>query len=146
MKLVPDLFSLIAGSSAGSLWFSQEAFRRAGSRDKGLHIVEGATHIAIRHARIRQGGHGPARAAIPKRKQGFIAEQLRRAAERACCNGCRGIRSVTGLRQCRRRSALHFFASCLAINGMLDDLQAPWGGFKYSGLGRDGTFGIEAFS
>ena len=38
---------LIAGSRAGSLWFSQDAFRRAGSRDKSLHIVEGATHIAM---------------------------------------------------------------------------------------------------
>jgi fermentation-respiration switch protein FrsA (DUF1100 family) len=35
------------GSRAGSLWFSQDAFRRAGSRDKSLHIVEGATHIAM---------------------------------------------------------------------------------------------------
>ena len=38
---------LIAGSKAGSLWFSQDAFRRAGSRDKSLQIVEGATHIAM---------------------------------------------------------------------------------------------------
>jgi hypothetical protein len=38
---------LITGSRAGSLWFSQDAFRRAGSRDKRLHIVEGATHIAM---------------------------------------------------------------------------------------------------
>jgi hypothetical protein len=34
---------LIAGSKAGSLWFSQHAFKRAGSRDKRLHIVEGAS-------------------------------------------------------------------------------------------------------
>lgn len=27
--------------------FSQDAFRRAESRDKSLHIVEGATHIAM---------------------------------------------------------------------------------------------------
>jgi aldehyde dehydrogenase (NAD+) len=29
---------------------------------------------------------------------------------------------------------------------MLDDPDAPWGGFIYSGVGREfGTFGIEAF-
>jgi aldehyde dehydrogenase (NAD+) len=29
---------------------------------------------------------------------------------------------------------------------MFDDQQAPWGGFKYSGVGREfGTFGIDAF-
>jgi len=34
----------------------------------------------------------------------------------------------------------------VAINGMLDDQQAPFGGFKHSGVGREfGTYGIEAF-
>jgi aldehyde dehydrogenase (NAD+) len=33
-----------------------------------------------------------------------------------------------------------------ALNGMTDDPQAPWGGFKYSGVGREyGRYGIEAF-
>jgi aldehyde dehydrogenase (NAD+) len=37
-------------------------------------------------------------------------------------------------------------AGRVAINGMLDDQQAPFGGFKHSGVGREfGTFGIEAF-
>jgi aldehyde dehydrogenase (NAD+) len=34
----------------------------------------------------------------------------------------------------------------VAINGLLDDQQAPFGGFKNSGVGREfGTYGIEAF-
>ena len=45
-----------------------------------------------------------------------------------------------------RRVASHLLAGRVAINGMLDDPQAPWGGFKHSGVGREfGTFGIEAF-
>jgi aldehyde dehydrogenase (NAD+) len=37
-------------------------------------------------------------------------------------------------------------AGRVAINGLLDDQQAPFGGFKASGIGREfGTFGIEAF-
>jgi acyl-CoA reductase-like NAD-dependent aldehyde dehydrogenase len=33
-----------------------------------------------------------------------------------------------------------------SINGMRDDPQAPCGGFKHSGVGREfGTFEIEAF-
>ena len=45
-----------------------------------------------------------------------------------------------------RRVASQILAGRVAINGMLDDQQAPFGGFKYSGVGRDfGTFGIEAF-
>jgi aldehyde dehydrogenase (NAD+) len=32
------------------------------------------------------------------------------------------------------------------INNMTDDPKAPWGGFKYSGIGRKyGRYGIEAF-
>jgi aldehyde dehydrogenase (NAD+) len=42
--------------------------------------------------------------------------------------------------------ASQIVAGRVAINGMLDDQQAPFGGFKHSGVGREfGTFGIEAF-
>jgi aldehyde dehydrogenase (NAD+) len=45
-----------------------------------------------------------------------------------------------------RRVASQLQAGRIAINGMLDDQQAPFGGFKHSGLGREfGTYGIEAF-
>ena len=45
-----------------------------------------------------------------------------------------------------RRVASQIQAGRIAINGMLDDQQAPFGGFKHSGVGREfGTFGIEAF-
>ena len=45
-----------------------------------------------------------------------------------------------------RRVASHLLAGRVAINGMVDDQQAPFGGFKHSGVGREfGTFGIEAF-
>ncbi len=45
-----------------------------------------------------------------------------------------------------RRVASQILAGRVAINGMLDDQQAPFGGFKHSGVGREfGTFGIEAF-
>jgi aldehyde dehydrogenase (NAD+) len=34
----------------------------------------------------------------------------------------------------------------VVINGMTGDPQAPWGGFKYSGVGREyGRYGIDAF-
>jgi aldehyde dehydrogenase (NAD+) len=45
-----------------------------------------------------------------------------------------------------RRIASQIQAGRVAINGMLDDQQAPFGGFKQSGFGREfGTFGIAAF-
>jgi aldehyde dehydrogenase (NAD+) len=45
-----------------------------------------------------------------------------------------------------RRVASQLLAGRVAINGMLDDQQAPFGGFKHSGVGREfGIFGIEAF-
>jgi len=45
-----------------------------------------------------------------------------------------------------RRMASQILAGRVAINGMLDDQQAPFGGFKHSGIGREfGTFGIDAF-
>jgi aldehyde dehydrogenase (NAD+) len=45
-----------------------------------------------------------------------------------------------------RRVASQILAGRISINGMLDDQQAPFGGFKHSGFGREfGTFGIQAF-
>jgi aldehyde dehydrogenase (NAD+) len=45
-----------------------------------------------------------------------------------------------------RRVASHLLVGRVAVNGMLDDQRAPFGGFKHSGVGREfGTFGIEAF-
>jgi aldehyde dehydrogenase (NAD+) len=45
-----------------------------------------------------------------------------------------------------RRVASELLAGRVAINGIVDDQQAPFGGFKHSGVGREfGTFGIEAF-
>ena len=45
-----------------------------------------------------------------------------------------------------RRIASQLRAGRVVINGMTDDPQAPWGGFKYSGFGREyGGYGIEAF-
>src|SRR6201993_2707168 len=48
--------------------------------------------------------------------------------------------------QSARRVASHLLVGRVAVNGMLDDQQAPFGGFKHSGVGREfGTYGIEAF-
>jgi aldehyde dehydrogenase (NAD+) len=45
-----------------------------------------------------------------------------------------------------RRVASRLRTGRVVINGMTDDPQAPWGGFKYSGVGREyGRYGIEAF-
>jgi aldehyde dehydrogenase (NAD+) len=45
-----------------------------------------------------------------------------------------------------RRVASQLRAGRVVINGMTDDPQAPWRGFKYSGVGREyGRYGIEAF-
>src|SRR6202047_570732 len=45
-----------------------------------------------------------------------------------------------------RRLASQIRAGRVVINNMTDDSQAPWGGFKYSGIGREyGRYGIEAF-
>jgi len=45
-----------------------------------------------------------------------------------------------------RRVASQLQAGRVVINGMTDDPQAPWGGFKYSGVGREyGQYGIGAF-
>jgi aldehyde dehydrogenase (NAD+) len=45
-----------------------------------------------------------------------------------------------------RRVASQLRAGRVVINNMTDDPQAPWGGFKYSGVGREyGQYGMEAF-
>jgi len=45
-----------------------------------------------------------------------------------------------------RRVASQLRAGRVVINTMADDPQAPWGGFKYSGVGREyGKYGIQAF-
>jgi aldehyde dehydrogenase (NAD+) len=45
-----------------------------------------------------------------------------------------------------RRVASQLRAGRVVINNLTDDPQAPWGGFKYSGVGREyGRYGIEAF-
>jgi aldehyde dehydrogenase (NAD+) len=45
-----------------------------------------------------------------------------------------------------RRVASQLRAGRVVINDMADDPQAPWGGFKFSGVGREyGRYGIEAF-
>jgi aldehyde dehydrogenase (NAD+) len=59
--------------------------------------------------------------------------------------GLHGYVSGTDMQRARR-VASQILAGRVAINGMLDDQQAPFGGFKHSGVGREfGTFGIEAF-
>ena len=45
-----------------------------------------------------------------------------------------------------RRVASQIRAGRVVINNMTDDPQAPWGGFKFSGVGREyGRYGIGAF-
>src|ERR1700731_3561987 len=45
-----------------------------------------------------------------------------------------------------RRVASQIRAGRVVINGMTDDPDAPWGGFKFSGFGREyGQYGAEAF-
>jgi aldehyde dehydrogenase (NAD+) len=45
-----------------------------------------------------------------------------------------------------RRVASQVRSGRVVINGMTDDPQAPWGGFKFSGVGREyGAYGINAF-
>ena len=45
-----------------------------------------------------------------------------------------------------RHVASQLRAGRVVINNMTDDPQAPWGGFKFSGIGREyGRYGIEAF-
>jgi aldehyde dehydrogenase (NAD+) len=59
--------------------------------------------------------------------------------------GLHGYVSGTDVQRARR-VASQILAGRVAINGLLDDQQAPFGGFKHSGVGREfGTYGIEAF-
>jgi fermentation-respiration switch protein FrsA (DUF1100 family) len=44
---LPGYIAPSAGSIAGSLCYSQDAFKRAASRDKNLHIVDGAGHVDL---------------------------------------------------------------------------------------------------
>ena len=45
-----------------------------------------------------------------------------------------------------RRVASQIRSGRIVINGMIDDPDAPWGGFKFSGVGREyGQYGMEAF-
>ncbi|MET0856913.1 MAG: alpha/beta hydrolase [Telluria sp.] len=60
LLIQPSLF--IAGSSAGSLWHSQEAFQKA-KGDKELFIVDGATHMTLydgqEHVAVAMGKLSP---------------------------------------------------------------------------------------
>jgi fermentation-respiration switch protein FrsA (DUF1100 family) len=38
---------IVAGSQAGSKWMSDDLFDRAASKDKALHLVEGANHMDL---------------------------------------------------------------------------------------------------
>jgi aldehyde dehydrogenase (NAD+) len=59
--------------------------------------------------------------------------------------GLHGYVSGTDIQRARR-VASQIRAGRVAINGILDDPQAPFGGFKHSGVGREfGTYGIEGF-
>jgi aldehyde dehydrogenase (NAD+) len=59
--------------------------------------------------------------------------------------GLHGYVSGTDIQRARR-VASQILAGRVAINDVLDDPQAPFGGFKHSGVGREfGTYGIEAF-
>ncbi len=46
-QLLTQPLLLVAGNKAGSLWYSEDAFERAGSRDKKLHIIDGASHVDL---------------------------------------------------------------------------------------------------
>ena len=42
-----QLLQIVAGSVAGSKWMSDELYKRAASKDKKFHIVEGANHMSL---------------------------------------------------------------------------------------------------
>lgn len=60
--------------------------------------------------------------------------------------GLHAFVSGTDLRTARN-IARQLLAGRVVLKGMRDDPQAPWGGFKHSGIGREyGAFGIGASS
>jgi aldehyde dehydrogenase (NAD+) len=57
-----------------------------------------------------------------------------------------GLHACERDRHPARRVASRILAGRVAINGMLDGRDAPWDGFKYSGVGREfARYGMEAF-
>lgn len=45
--LLTQPLQLVAGSEAGSLWYSREILAKAASAAKDLHVVQGATHMSL---------------------------------------------------------------------------------------------------
>jgi len=45
--LLTQPLQLVAGSDAGSLWYSKEILAKAASATKALHVVQGATHMSL---------------------------------------------------------------------------------------------------
>ncbi|ETI65763.1 hypothetical protein C100_00250 [Sphingobium sp. C100] len=45
--LLTQPLQLVAGSDAGSLWFSKDIMDKAASQNKSLHIIDGGTHLAL---------------------------------------------------------------------------------------------------
>lgn len=68
-------------------------------------------------------------------------ESIRIANDSKC-----GLHAAVLGTDCACRVASQIRAGRVVIDVMTDDPQAPWGGFKYSVVGREyGRYGIEAF-